>query len=835
MKGNIVIISLASPDKEDRVLAYFEKIVPGAPMEQVRQWIRELPWTVFKNVEEKASRDVIVNLQKLGADACFVPLDSMSGDVPQKPKKQTKLSLHSNVSPRVAFLVIGLLLTFFFGFTFFYLAKHKPEHIDAGDPYFGEDSPWKMETQTTAWKYQKPVGIALFCAPEPGADRKEVDFLGALEDVATVVLSREKDVRLVDRSLLDEVLEESEMSLAHMSRGGNAEKLRSMTGASLMVIGTFITIENKQSLILKAVDTASGVLRDIVCHRIEPDDLDANVQRVVDFVHNAIERDYREGIRKFIAVGHFGMSSRSTVREDKAYDIQEYFIKRFSGKSDVDVVHREAMGPLIKETGLSLVGLTEDAGSSGPVQLSSAFIIVSGSYETDNSEIFLWVEVKPYSLPFPCPFPVFGNSWPEVLQKAGDNIDKIVKTNHLNWRKKFQVGPDFYYRKGRQASRISFLRDSDNFPQTGPRRSRLYYPIAFKKLQVTPSNNKPLSWLREAINSFEIALYMDPNYYDAMLLLSVCLRHPLINEPDRAEQLLNRIIKDCPDPQLRYLAALTIGVEGQITFSPEDAKVVFNPEYVAHQVHDELTEMKKEAAVRQFLLTGYPEEDGVRLAKAYSKSIRAWCESVVWRKKSGTFNPYESNVDELCKTFYDFTSSAEKSPLLVPFRDELFVAIQQENPALVVNFAACSPIEYLGSVEMGVNYIDRIERGEIGPFAPKYFHESLKKFLFSLSSANTHPGAARRIGEYLLDHIARNTAEKYMSSKRYYRKADPVRLCLAFAYHALGENDQAATQLHELEGRTVVMPGPGPWGTEVKGRRRKVSVSPEHLLEVWGM
>jgi predicted dinucleotide-binding enzyme len=60
--------------------------------------------------------------------------------------------------------------------------------------------------------------------------------------------------------------------------------------------------------------------------------------------------------------------------------------------------------------------------------------------------------------------------------------------------------------------------------------------------------------LQEAINEFSSALYIDPLFHEAMLMLAHCLRDPLVGQTDRADRLCQIVLSESPYKYFRILA-----------------------------------------------------------------------------------------------------------------------------------------------------------------------------------------------------------------------------------------------------------------------------------------
>lgn len=64
--------------------------------------------------------------------------------------------------------------------------------------------------------------------------------------------------------------------------------------------------------------------------------------------------------------------------------------------------------------------------------------------------------------------------------------------------------------------------------------------------------------LQEAINAFASALYIDPLFHEAMLMLSQCLRDPLIGQAERADRLCKVVLSESAYEYFRKLAKASL-------------------------------------------------------------------------------------------------------------------------------------------------------------------------------------------------------------------------------------------------------------------------------------
>jgi TolB-like protein len=73
--------------------------------------------------------------------------------------------------------------------------------------------------------------------------------------------------------------------------------------------------------------------------------------------------------------------------------------------------------------------------------------------------------------------------------------------------------------------------------------------------------------LNAAVNEYAAALFLDPQFYEAMVMLAECLRDPLIDQGHRADQLLEMVLAGTSDEYLKYLAADKLKKLDQTGFS----------------------------------------------------------------------------------------------------------------------------------------------------------------------------------------------------------------------------------------------------------------------------
>jgi tetratricopeptide (TPR) repeat protein len=111
------------------------------------------------------------------------------------------------------------------------------------------------------------------------------------------------------------------------------------------------------------------------------------------------------------------------------------------------------------------------------------------------------------------------------------------------------------------------------------------YPPAVVRVETTKyqEKGKRMGQLQSAMNEFACALYLDPRFYEAMVMLSVCLQDPSIGEEERAKRLLETVLAETADEYLKYYAAAKLNKLHTTKFSsflmqlmPDDASTHSN-------------------------------------------------------------------------------------------------------------------------------------------------------------------------------------------------------------------------------------------------------------------
>ena len=388
----------------------------------------------------------------------------------------------------------------------------------------------------------KPIRLAI-----GGMGLADNELSRQLGDLATVQLTGTPGFILVERTSLDAVLRELNLSWSGFVRAKDAVQVGKLLKVDWFLLGTETQINGTNSLVVRMVDAHTGVMRDaeIFPSKNSPAKLASDLAA---FARRTREDAAKARMRVYVALGGFEDLSPNNRRADFLPQLRGYLTAAYRG-GNVTLLEREYVETLLQEMRLDLAGMTREEGSNPSEAAQSAFWLVGGqyqSYETTNYQVEVKLNVRR----------IFGRTKDIALRgSVGDPINKQIKDaidEVMSQAASVIIPTRLTEARAQMASGRDLLgipvlaRDSDLFWDSGGW-------ISDSGLAELRKRN-----VEEAIRSFETALLLEPTNREAMVYLSLSLRDPSVEKIEEARRYYFEIIAD-PIPD-RWLGIAKAGL-----------------------------------------------------------------------------------------------------------------------------------------------------------------------------------------------------------------------------------------------------------------------------------
>ncbi|HEY2084390.1 MAG TPA: CsgG/HfaB family protein, partial [Verrucomicrobiae bacterium] len=407
-------------------------------------------------------------------------------------------------------------------------------------------------------------------------------------DLLAVQLSSAGGFELVERQSLDKALREAEMTLSGLTRGTNVIRVGALTRADWFLLGTPTVVGGTNSVFLRIVDARSGRILRV---QIFPETLSspALAEKAAAFVIQSRELSQRGVPQVYLAVGTFqdvGLNNRFATFPAQ---IRSYLTAAYEG-SQITVLERESVEPLLKEMQLDLAGLTAESAAGSP-KIDVAFWLVDGfyqSYEIAGPEVDLVLRIERISGGTRM-VPLREKPGEELLRHAKEAVDAVLAKNaeqmtatpNENFQKGGDVQPGVVAgpRAVVAVAQISFAN------QPGPATNKSEIDLQMARGQHLLGTDFAMSgwwaptvtgWLggmsvvdpvkrrqnvEGALHAFETVLLLDPDNRLAKMYVATCLRFRPIADLETARSyyrdLIASNVKDGLTEQARAALAST--------------------------------------------------------------------------------------------------------------------------------------------------------------------------------------------------------------------------------------------------------------------------------------
>jgi hypothetical protein len=607
-----------------------------------------------------------------------------------------------------------------------------------------------------------------------------------LADLVAVRLALAKPFELVERQELESALREQAMSFSGLVHAKDAVRVGHLARADWFLFGTSIKVNGTNTLILRIVDARSATIRNVGMID-EANPLSMRAEDVAKFVVRAGEMANNPLPATYLAVGGFqdtGINNRYT---NFPTQIRAYLASAYQG-SQVTVLEREAVEPLLQELRMDIAGLTEV--STNHTAPQAAFWLVDGfyqSYETSGPELDLVLRIER----------VFGRRYltplreqpgERLLRNAKAAIDVIIArndavTNQPNSKGEISMqmarGEKLLATPG--SERILFVRQSPDMIGG----LELHDPV------------KKRHNMEDAKRAFETVLLLDPDNREAKMDLATCLRYTPMADLDQARSYYREII--------------ATGIKDGVT---DQARAALAFSYV-----DE--DFKKEVELGQTFAAQCTDPYYANLCKhAASSAI-----DQMHRRHLIPDDPLPDPEKYIISSLQDISDKAKTGPLVANFDFGIFASvypdpqvaaehINQLLPKLKAQFPDLTP--YL-------LYQAAIRQTDTNSPVIKEFLENLDSCVrYPEKTGNTNnyfrQVSVRRAFDQGLNEVAARIAEARLQAVRDgWAKApdDPRKVEMAYVFMAT-DRWKEALEIFESFGNRVVNVGnlsEGPWGS----------------------
>ena len=654
---------------------------------------------------------------------------------------------------------------------------------------------------------QEPqITYALFGFECPKEDRIAKELATDIENLLFANLSDSKGISLVERAQLNLALEELGLALGWQTSPDETLKVGKLVGADLALVGSIVRGEGKGFLIAKLVDLHTAIIRDITILSIDRKGLNQKVNALTQFVLGSNRQEKATDERVFLGIGGFEDLSISNRHETLGQQVRGFLQQSFVG-SATTVLERALVSPVLNELNLKRSGLIENPNTkSSPL---AAFVLVDGIYQSfreQQTKISMVLRIQKMGGP---------RRIVTIEAEPGESLYKqILSAIQGTVKEGLDTKPNAS-RKG----------ESQNQLELGKERSRLtYLNTSYPRLGGrlggylrSQDKQKRLQNIKEAIQAFESAVLLDPECYEAQLMLGICLCDRDVADYKRGRNYFRIVIAGARDEKLKDIAEFRLGTS--YIAQAEDEKdenrritcqqsafdllaallqeiespshrswVLDHMESLDHELHRACKRTSKERLEFQkvrFL-------NGCELAQQRSKeglSIQVYGLSDYYF--NNTLHILQADKTATANHFLGIIKEVEQEhPHLVPYFVVTYVAHQEPDPKRV------------GLLKRSVKNIR--EHPELVVDYHSYCRDSLLRVL----------GWATKYGEYDLSILAGEMVVQAVDRGMIMAALDQdhVKTFLGYAYMQQGQWKKALGMFDRVKGSEISMLWSGPWG-----------------------
>ena len=620
---------------------------------------------------------------------------------------------------------------------------------------------------------KRPVRLAIGTLGFGGNEQN-----GAIQDLVLARLTGAPGLELVERQSVESILHELNLSMAGLVRAKDAVRVGKLLKADWFLLGTGAKIAGTNSLVLRIVDTRTGIMRDAGVFSAERPTTEIAADVAV-FVRESRKSAAAARPRVFLAIGAF--EDLSVNRRQAAFpgQLRSYLTAAYRG-TNVTLLEREAVDTLFQETRLDLAGLTEGSETNSPQPMQSAYWLVDGAYqsfETTNFEVELVADVTRAFGRFQR-FSFRGKPDADLFAQVKNTIDWQMKTNAAVW-------PTRYSEARAQLTIGKELANLDS--------ATLLWPESYRQLDAAEGARRQYN-TQEAVRAFEAVLLLEPTNRDAKLCLAACLRMQSFRHIEEARSFYRQIIEDPVQDGITGAAqgALRLSFEWS---GPDERARWFNAVscQVTNSPANQFYRQQAEMAEKETILSSAGPRareiaENELLERMTNSMLGNLCGSLGTEEFAASFGTNQSAAGRRMAELY--SEMKAKTPSAVPYLLAGAVAMQVDTNASVV-------AEFQQLLEAYAEHPDDVAKSE------RYWCH-----------------ICQQICEWSFDHKVYRMAATVIENKiravafdpyHMMRVEDGDKMNLAFAYLGLREW-RKALEIFETYSNRPVRVDPGPWG-----------------------
>ncbi len=301
-----------------------------------------------------------------------------------------------------------------------------------------------------------------------------------------------------------------------------------------------------------------------------------------------------------------------------------------------------------------------------------------------------------------------------------------------------------HFNKGKALSNIEY---DNRFPPS----------LATKNIGEKLSDNDRINNLKNAISEFESALFIQPDYYEAMLFLGFCLKDKRINQSERAGRLLNRVANYSDNEDLRFIAGDAIDIAYDMKWGDVFQAGLHSKEYFINKYEKKLNQLVAEYRTSN---KKYIDE----LIDLYKKSIRVNCEHFSYRCSKKRQKTSQRYLAKYIGPFVDLTRQSIGNDKIFKARCEVLNDLWEKYPMIAPHFIASSHLILKEDISELQDALNKIINKTVQPLSIDLFNTQLLEIYSRLLSKSTHGSFANTIWTYLDN----NVSSPKFSAKRAY-------------------------------------------------------------------
>ncbi len=628
----------------------------------------------------------------------------------------------------------------------------------------------------------KSYQIALW--PFYSTEKEETDnqLSKMISDLLFARLCEIDGIQLVDRTRIGTIFDEMAITLGQSINASDSMKIGQMSGADIILTGTLVQESHRQGIIIKAISTSTGILNDIAYFEINNDKIDIIVKQLAEFIQNATRPDINIHDRKFVAIGSFKDKSINNKLIRKGDEIHRILELKLGKKKNICLLSRSQLKPILSEVGLNEMGFVVDSGQYSKAQ--PGFILINGSYslyrkkETINV-LNLEVEFIGKSTEN---ITIESLSWDEIYTNSYQKLISTIEKPLPDSNKDRIIEAKTHFEHGKKILNMGTFKQA-HYSYRSPESWKHYISYVDENQRFIPEPKRKKIVL-DAINAFESAVFLDPEYYEAMIYLALCYLNEYVENDFAAEELCRKVISRSKNEFERFMAAEIIGITEQVTFSKEFAEKVLTLEYDFYRYKGKVSKLEKN-----------PETTPSHFCDVIEKCIQYQCEFILQRAEHENLrrSHFQSNA------FHILSERAQQDAYYRDFRKNLIKKIQKNYPTIAPHFMVKGSVWIQGSIEEAIELLPGIESGRTIPQAPDVFYDYLsEKLLVCVAETKFfNYSAAYEIGSHM---------------QRQNILSDESKVYFAFCLKAMGDDDKAIDLLEQIPSEKVSLDRPGPWG-----------------------